>query len=245
MDKLGLAIDRSAGNIFEDLAVDEALLIEVEEGRLPPLLRLWEPTEYAVVLGASGRLRENVFVETCRADRVTVARRSSGGGTVILGPGVLNFTVVLPADGGPGFGGIDTAQHQVLEHFAAALETLVPGITVEGSGDLAIHGRKFVGSAQRRLRHHFLIHLSLLNRFALERVGRYLCPPPREPAYRSGRPHDDFLRNFAREPSEIKRVVVEAWCRQGVEWTPGDLPGALIRSLIDEKFGQSSWIERL
>ena len=67
-----------------------------------PLVRLWDPPEYAVVLGASRRIADDVFLEACRADGVPILRRSSGGGTVVVGPGVLCVTVILPEDAAPG-----------------------------------------------------------------------------------------------------------------------------------------------
>src|SRR3954462_12573016 len=82
--------------IAANLALDEALLIEADERGAGPALRIWEPEEVAVVLGASGRWREDVKVDACREDGVAIARRSSGGGTVVIGPGTINVAVVLP-----------------------------------------------------------------------------------------------------------------------------------------------------
>ena len=45
------------------------------------------------------RLKENVRIEAyAKADGVAIARRSSVGGTVVIGPGALNFAVILPID---------------------------------------------------------------------------------------------------------------------------------------------------
>ena len=53
---------------------------------------------WAVVLGAAGVIREDVNEETCRQDAVPVGRRSSGGGTVLLGPGCCLYSLVLAYD---------------------------------------------------------------------------------------------------------------------------------------------------
>src|SRR3954447_9721318 len=66
--------------IAANLALDEALLIEADERGAGPALRIWEPDLLAVVLGASGRCRDEVRVEACHGDGVPIARRSSGGG---------------------------------------------------------------------------------------------------------------------------------------------------------------------
>ena len=127
-------LDHTRPTIEEDLALDEALLIAAEEGALGPVLRLWEPRRLAVVLGASGRRLDDVDVDRCRLDGVTIARRSSGGGTVLVGPGALNVTLVLPAGAAPGLSAVDAAQAFVLERTARSLRASGPPVEVRGSG---------------------------------------------------------------------------------------------------------------
>jgi len=99
--------EETLASVEENLALDEALLIQADAGDGIPVLRLWEPRGFAVVLGASRRLREDVRVEHCDADGVPIVRRSSGGGTVVIGPGTINATVVLRDDAAPGLGAVD------------------------------------------------------------------------------------------------------------------------------------------
>src|SRR5262245_52719195 len=91
MDWLDLTLPTAA----ENLALDETLLLEADAGRGSEVLRLWEWPESAVVLGAGGRLADDVNEAACRADRVPILRRASGGGTVLLGNGCLLFSLVL------------------------------------------------------------------------------------------------------------------------------------------------------
>ena len=74
-----------------------------------------------MVLGASRRLAEDVRLEACQADGVPDPPPSSGGGTVVIGPGALNVTVVLPDTAAPGLSAVDVAQQFVLEKIAGAL----------------------------------------------------------------------------------------------------------------------------
>ena len=116
-----ICFDQTLSSVAENLALDEALLIEADQGRGAAVLRFWEPREYAVVLGASRRLRDDVLVDACRADGVPILRRSSGGGTVVVGPGTLNVTVVLPESMAPGLAAVETAQRYVLERIARSI----------------------------------------------------------------------------------------------------------------------------
>ena len=231
-------------SVEENLALDDAFLMQADAGQGIPILRLWEPTDFAVVLGASRRLREDVLVENCERDGIPIARRSSGGGTVLIGPGVVNATVVLPEDGSPGLGAVDLAQRFVLERFATKLRELVPAVEILGLGDFAVDGKKFSGSAQRRLKRWFLVHITLLCDFPLDLISRYLALPGRQPDYRQRRSHEDFLMNFGVSRRIVRDALRMAWLSssQGVPSVP--LPRELVRSLVSEKFCDKSWVER-
>lgn len=235
--------------VAENLALDEAMLIEADEGRGPALVRFWEPAGYAVVLGASRRFRDEVHVDACRADGVPIFRRSSGGGTVVIGPGTLNITVILPETAGPGLSAVDAAQHHVLGRLAAAVRRVGPPVEVLAHGDLVLGDRKCAGSAQRRLRHWFLVHCSILYGFDLDRIGRYLTIPRRQPDYRRGRPHRDFVCNL-----DVSREALVGALRPGPCASPCDGPApalalqgplSLLPTLVAEKFANREWIERL
>jgi lipoate-protein ligase A len=232
--------DQTLSSVAENLALDEALLIEADQGRGASVLRFWEPREYAVVLGASRRLRDDVLMDACRADVVPILRRSSGGGTVVVGPGTLNVTVVLPDSMAPGLSSVETAQRYVLERIAHLIRGLGRPVTIEGRGDLTLGGRKCGGSAQRRLKSWFMVHCSILNDFAIERIVRYLAIPDKQPAYRAGRPHQEFLRNL-----DLPRGSLVNALRGGSSLTPAPAwPPALLDSLLAEKYANPAWIER-
>jgi lipoate-protein ligase A len=238
-------LDLTLPTVEENLAYDEALLIEADQGWAGAVLRFWEMPTYAVVLGASRRMVRDVVVEHCRADGVPIVRRSSGGGTVLIGPGALNVTVVLPGSMVPELGAVDTAQAYVLGRMAQALRAIEPEVEVCGSGDLAIAGRKFSGSAQRRLRTWFLVHLSILCGFPLERVDRYLRQPDRRPEYRRDRPHGEFLRNLMHGRTIVAAAIRSEWCPADPPPPTSDVPEALLKTLLSERFANRSWVERL
>lgn len=233
-------LDRTLPGIAANLALDEALLIEAEDAGGPPTLRLWESPDWAVILGASGRLHDEVVPEAIQADGVPIARRTSGGGTVVIGPGALNLAVVLPRAAAPELETVEAAQFYVLGRLADALRGLGSAVEVRGSGDLTLGGRKFAGSAQRRLRHHVLVHTSILYRFPIDRIDRYLRTPSRQPAYRLGRTHAEFLTNL-----ELPRAAIVATARAA--WSadqPAEVPEERVRQLVESRLGDRNWIER-
>lgn len=238
-------LDLTLPGIAENLALDEALLVAAEERGAGGSLRIWEPDHVAVVLGASCRRAEDVWIEVCRAEGIPLARRSSGGGTVVVGPGTLNVTVVLAADAAPGLGAVDLAHAYVLDRLARSIRARGPAVEVLGLGDLTLDGRKFSGSAQRRLRGHFLVHASILYAFPLDRISRYTKAPSRQPAYRAGRSHEDFVVNVPLPRPVLVEAVREAWLPPGRPVDPMPVPDDLVRDLLATKFADPAWIERL
>jgi lipoate-protein ligase A len=155
------------------------------------------------------------------------------------------MTVVLPVDADPAFAAVDTAQSHVLGRTARALCELGTAVHVNGSGDLTVGLRKFCGSAQRRLRRCFLVHASILYQFPLDHVARYTALPRRQPAYRGGRSHGDFVINLARPRLQIVEAIRAAWLPPGGPAAPAAVPESRVRELVEAKFGDPAWTERL
>lgn len=238
-------LDVTLPGLAANLALDDALLHEIEEEGLGPVLRVWELPEPAVVLGASGRIDEDVNVETCRRDAVPLGRRSSGGGTVVIGPGAINLAVVLPMDYAPELAGVETAQTYVLDRIGGALRQLGPAVELLGSGDLTIGRRKFCGSAQRRLRKSVLVHTTVCDRLRLDAISLYTHPPRRQPAYREGRSHEEFVINLGLGRAQIVRAFLNAWLPPETAPEPARIPDRRVRDLLASKFADRGWIERL
>jgi len=240
--------DCPSSDIAFQVAADEAMLVACEEGILAPhtsILRVWRQRSWAVVLGASGKVAEDVNLAACRQRGVTIARRSSGGGTVLLGPGTLCVSWVRPLNDFPSaLRDVRLLQVTMLEELAAAIRHLQPRLEVVASGDWAIGGRKCAGSAQRRMKSHVLVHVSILNRTPLEEVSRFLAEPARRPDYRAERTHDDFLKNLDLDPPRLIDAFSSLSCISEATFS---LPANLMQladRLADERFRLAEWTFR-
>jgi lipoate-protein ligase A len=224
--------------LAEHLALDEALLLEAEAGRGGEVLRLWEWPRPAVVLGAGGRIADDVDVAACERDGVPLARRASGGGTVLLGPGCLLYSLVLRYDRAAELRDIRKSYHWILSRVVEAL----PGVTVAGPSDLAVGDRKIGGSSQQRKREHLLHHGTLLYAFDLSLISSHLREPPRQPEYRGRRPHGEFVTNVTAGREALAERLRAAWAA-----IPADrpLPTELVVQLVAEKYETADWVRRL
>lgn len=230
-------LDLTLATVAENLALDEALLLHAEDGG-PAALRLWEWPSHAVVLGAGCHIAQDVDLAACERDGVPVLRRSSGGGTVLLGPGCLCFTLILPYDRHPALGDVNASYRYILNETA---KTLGPGIEHAGISDLALDGRKISGNAQQRKRTHLLHHGTLLYAFELAMIPRYLNMPERQPDYRARRDHLAFVHNVPMAVEDLRQRLRMRWGAEGLleSW-----PTDRVRELVAEKYGQEQWTRR-
>ena len=222
-------------------------------------IRFRESPQLEVVLGRSGVPAMELELLACEQDGVSITRRSSGGGTVLLGPGCLVYAMILERSRRSRWDSIEAIHRNVLERMITALTPLVAsnGWTVERAGvcDLVLRPemehenergnnknsensenslenergmdsgnddertgrisssqpsqsqiqtlknpsqtfRKFSGNAVRLRRRTILYHGTILYDFPLTLMSRYLQSPPRQPAYRNGRSHMEFVVNF-------------------------------------------------
>lgn len=240
-----LWLDVELPTVAENLALDEALLLESLAAAEPTtMVRTWMARGPAVVLGSSSRMDDEVDIDACRAAGVAVLRRPSGGLSVVLGPGCLMWTVVAAwPEPTPTIGAIHDA---ILDPLCAALRAAGRDVVRSGSSDLAIRERgslrKISGNALRVSRGVVLYHGTLLDAFDLDLVGRVLRHPPREPDYRAGRPHADFLANLGLGRAALEHAVRRAFVADARR---GDWPWDRVERLLHDRYLAPSWTERL
>ena len=232
----------SLPSIAENLALDEALLNEADQlsgaGREAEVLRIWELTEWAVVVGRATQVDQEVRRAACERDGIPVYRRCSGGTSVVAGPGCLMYAVLVSYEGRPELRSVDTAHHYVMERMQAGLSQLHEHVEFRGSCDLTIGDRKFSGNALRCKRKFLLYHGTVLYDFPLDRISKYLATPPRQPDYREGRDHASFVTNFPADATAIKDAIRGAWKAKVVADT---WPEQATADLVRQRYSRATW----
>ena len=234
-------LDLTLPTLEENLALDEALLQAAEAAGGAEFLRLWESSQYGVVLGRNCRLSQDVWTDRCLADDVALQRRVSGGGTVLLGPGCLNYSLVLRYDRAPDLESVPHAFDYVLRRMQFAIGTCKLECRVVGT-DLVVGDRKIGGSAQRRQHTHLLHHGTILYSFELTRIPRYLREPPRQPEHRKRRDHLSFVINLPVSVCELRKAIVEVWNADPAG--PFELEDQ-VATLVAQRYADARWVQRL
>ncbi|WP_040889652.1 lipoate--protein ligase family protein [Zavarzinella formosa] len=233
-----IAFDHTMPDAAGNLALDESLLLHAEQTDTFEGLRFWEYPAHAVVLGAGGSVAIDVKRETCERDGVPILRRSSGGGTVLLGRGCLLFSLIVNHRRAAEIRDVNASYRWILGRVKAALSSF-SNVDHSGISDLAIDGVKFSGNAQQRKSRAILHHGTILYDFDLPSVPKYLNPPERMPEYRHGRSHEEFVRNIPGTREEIMMRLSEVF-----EANPATFPLEALESvpgLVDEKYGRGEW----
>jgi lipoate-protein ligase A len=183
---------------------------------------IYEAYRIEVVLGRSSKIEEDVMVETCADDGIPLSRRSGGGGTVILSPGILILSIA----------GRSTLQYHLREHMNAVNRIIVDTLeqlgvnspVIRGISDITLGMKKILGSSLYRRKDLIIYQGSLLVNPDLSLMKRYLKQPRKQPAYRKDRSHEDFVTSLHNEGYEIPEVEIIDKLREafieGSPWPP-------------------------
>lgn len=232
-------LDATFDDPASHLACDEALLELLEsEAFGDGLLRIWESREYFVVLGHANSWNAEVNAVACAASGIPILRRMSGGGTVMQGPGCLNYALILNS-AAHRLRTIGDAFRYVLERHRGVIAALIGAESrIDGISDLTISGRKFSGNAQYRKSRSVLVHGTFLLNFDFSLIDRCLHLPTKQPSYRRERGHSEFLVNLNLTPEAMGDALRKAW--QATE-VYSQAPTTRIKTLVRDRYGREEW----
>ena len=238
MQFLDLTLETPAHN----LALDEALLLDAATpGAAREVLRLWESTVPAVILGRSSQCDQEVHLSACQRRGIPVLRRCSGGASVVIGPGCLMYSLVVHYERQPQLRSIGTAHAYALDPLRRALCRLMPTVRRDGTSDLTLNGRKFSGNSLKCTNQSVLYHGTLLYDFPLNWISELLRTPPRQPAYREGRNHTRFVTNFPADQETLRSALKNAW---SADQELQDWPREVTHRLLRDRYSCYHWNHR-
>jgi len=248
---------KSFPNLIDNVAADEAVLDWAQDHQTGPIMRLWESSEYGVVLGYGNRRQAEVKSDVLRDQRLPVVRRCSGGGTVVQGPGCFNYCFILPVTFDARINSISGTTSWVMGQMETLFQALVSDhllhpdnplavgdpahIAVLGDSDLTVNGIKFSGNAQRRRKTHVMFHGTILSHFDLGMVTATLNHPSREPGYRHGRSHQEFITNVG-IPFDTWETAMTRFFR-ATDVIDGP-PDHLVTDLVMSRYTTLEWMEK-
>lgn len=168
---------------------------------------VWIPETTVVVLGASNKAETALFLNKIEEDSIPVMKRPSGGQTVMLTPKNIIVSVAFH----------DVANIQPKNIFneinALLINCLenkgVQNLTMRGISDIAIGAKKILGSSISWKKNVLLYHAVLNINEPASTFEKYLKHPSREPDYREGRNHSDFVTSLHEAGFELNAIDLQ------------------------------------
>lgn len=157
-------------------------------------------TGTSVVLGRVTPHTSDVNIETCMKDQIPILRRKGGGGAVLLFPGVLILSCSLKK-GNRTVDLMDFLEKSVEKVKTGILNYMDVPLAIRGNGDLCIGDKKILGSSIYSTKEYITYYCTLIIRGNLDFISKYLLHPSKEPEYRKGRKHEDFITSIEEHAS--------------------------------------------
>ena len=182
---------------------------------------VWRPDKRYIILGASNRAEEALFMDNVMQDAITVMKRPSGGQTVMLTPNNLIIAAVFSGQRIMKPKEVFILLNKLI--ISSIEEAGITDLSQRGISDIAIAGKKILGSAIYRNKDKLLYHAVLNLGEPARTFERYLKHPSREPDYRNGRNHAEFVTSLRESGYSQSYDFLEDILTQNFESTLAEL----------------------
>ena len=180
-----IILELTGQSIEEQLALERRLL--KEDNRSFCLINRGTPR--TIVMGVSGKAEELLHLDRVERDNVSLLRRFSGGGTVIVDEGTLFISFIMAKEAVDCQLFPEPIMRWTADLYAKSWK--IPGFQLR-ENDYVVGDRKCGGNAQYIQKARWLHHTSFLWDYS-EKNMDYLLLPQKRPNYRADRPHSEFL----------------------------------------------------
>ncbi|APJ04780.1 lipoyl protein ligase domain-containing protein [Silvanigrella aquatica] len=186
----------------------------------PFLFRFFETKRDIVVLSSSNKPEVEANIFECEKNKVPILRRKGGGGTVVLGEGCLILTFAFYAK--DVFGNSKYFQMINQLWINALQDAGCPKLNQNGISDISYGDKKIAGTSIFRKKHLLVYQGSLLVNPDMNFISQLLAHPSREPDYRNGRSHDDFLTSAKNIGCKLNANELAIHCQKYFEKNVAD-----------------------
>ncbi|MFL2860321.1 MAG: biotin/lipoate A/B protein ligase family protein [Pontiellaceae bacterium] len=225
-----MIVEPSGMDVFTHLAWEEYLMEEVSG----PVLMLWQ-SACAVVVGKNQNPWKECRLALMEAEGVTLARRSSGGGTVYHDEGNLNYCVVMDRE--------VYREAQAFEMVLDALSRVGANASLACKSNIRVSEGKVSGTAFAFRKGRVLHHGTLLLESNLERLERYLGSESKAIETHAVASVPAKVANLGVSVEKMKEALRASFLDHydGISWDAIQPDGILFQERLD-KLRSDSWI---
>lgn len=176
---------------------------------------VWQPETACLVLGQSNSVEKSLIVENVISDGIPVTKRPTGGEAVMLTPLTIVITVARTFSALVHFRDYFRSVNGMI--IATLQEFGISGLSMKGISDIALGNKKILGSSMRSTHGRLIYHAVLNVSEDPDLFEKYLRHPCREPIYRTGRSHSEFVTSLKAEGYDIKTEELMASIRNKLD----------------------------
>lgn len=162
---------------------------------------VWRPDKTYVVLGRANNVAAALVTNNILEDNVEVLKRPSGGETVILTPNMLVYSAKMRFDKTTNTKAtFSKINKSLIKHL---VDIGIENLSSKGISDLSIGAKKIAGSSMYLQKDIIFYHAVLNISENPSLISRYLKHPSKEPDYREGRSHEEFVTSLKSEGYDL------------------------------------------
>ncbi|MGI0100922.1 MAG: lipoate--protein ligase family protein [Candidatus Micrarchaeaceae archaeon] len=225
-----------------NLAIDEAIFLELMKGNSPSTFRTYGNAS-SVVLGCFQIADEEIDIKYAITKDVKIAKRFTGGGATYCDGGALNFSITSRETGA---GDVQRLFSKMMGGALSSLRIIGVDAAVEGLNSISVNGRKVMNAAATARSGAALFQASMLVSSDLNALASVLKMPGAKKADGRLLGMVANIRDISEKGTvEVKKAVLEGYGTSlGFEYATGKLTereAALARKLQKAKYQRSEW----
>lgn len=160
------------------LAADDVLAQRVGLNLSQPTLRLYTYQSYCALVGRFQNVDNEIRVGYCRENGITINRRPTGGGAIIMGADQLGVALTIPGRGDDSYSHARELMSNFSEGLVRGLNQLGVEARFRRKNDIEVNGKKLVGlGVYRAPSGGLLFHASMLVDLDIALMLRVLNTP--------------------------------------------------------------------
>ncbi len=230
-----------------NLAMDEAIFLEVMRGNSPPTFRFYR-NRNAVILGCFQLAKEEIDMGYAMLNDIRIAKRFTGGGAVYHDMGGLNYSVIAKDSFDVGM----NVQRLFSTMMTGALRSFKEmGIdsAFGGLNDVSVNKRKVLGSAATIRSDTLLFHAAVLVNTNMDTLASVLKVPRIKLKDKNINTILERVANVyelsGKDVDAVRNAILDGYSKElGFEYEPGKLTeneNDLLNRLYKGKYQRSEW----
>jgi lipoate---protein ligase len=230
-----------------NLAIDEAIFMEVLKGNSSPTFRFYRNNN-AVIIGCFQLADQEVDLDYAKSKNIKIAKRFTGGGAVYHDMGNLNYSVISKDVFDIGMN-VEKLFSTMIKGAVSSLKVLGIEAAQGGLNDVSVNGKKVLGSAATIKADTILFHAAILVNVNLNTLATVLKVPGiklKDKGVKTVLERVSNIRDLSgKEISHVKEALLVGYSKElNFEYEIGtftERENHLIKKLHKEKYLKHEW----